>query len=106
MTLPAKFRIVRLSKTNEGVQEMGRITKTLTVSLPPQIYREVSKLAKLEKKTKSELFRDMVNVYEDYLNEKRWRQLRRLGRVTARKFNITSEADIERIVHEARAARG
>lgn len=84
---------------------MGRVTKTLTVSLPPQIYREVERLANEEGKTKSELFRDMINIYEDYLNEKRWRRLRRLGNETAKKLNITSEEDIEKLVHEARGIR-
>jgi metal-responsive CopG/Arc/MetJ family transcriptional regulator len=84
---------------------MSRITKTLTVSLPPQIYKEIEKLAKIERKTKSELFRDMVNVYEDYLDEKRWKRLRRLGKATAKKFDITSESDIERLVHESRGIR-
>ncbi|MDI6892809.1 MAG: ribbon-helix-helix protein, CopG family [Actinomycetota bacterium] len=84
---------------------MGRVTKTLTVSLPPQIFEEVERLAKQERKTKSELFRDMLNIYEDYLDEKRWRRLRRLGRETAKRLNITSEEDIEKLVHEARGIR-
>lgn len=84
---------------------MGRVSKTITVSLPPQVFNEVEKLAKQERKTKSELFRDMVGVYEDHLDEKRWRRLRRLGRETAKRFNITSEEDIERLVHEARGLR-
>jgi metal-responsive CopG/Arc/MetJ family transcriptional regulator len=84
---------------------MSRSTKTLTVSLPPQIFEEVEKLAAQEKKTKSELFRDMVRVYEDHLDENRWRRLKRLGRETAKKLNITSEEDIEKLVHEARGIR-
>lgn len=84
---------------------MGRITKTMTVSLPPRLYDEVEKLAKVEGKTKSELIRDMIHVYEDSLDEKRWRRLRRLGQATARRMNITSEADIERLVHEARGLK-
>lgn len=84
---------------------MGRITKTLTVSLPPRLLKEVEKLAKEQQKTKSELFRDMIGVYEDYLDEKRWHRLRRLGRQTAKRLNITSEKDIERLVHEARGIR-
>ena len=48
---------------------MGRTTKTLTVSLPPQIYEEIERLARLERKTKSELFRDMVKLYEDHLDD-------------------------------------
>lgn len=81
---------------------MGRTTKTLTVSLPPQIYEEIERLARLERKTKSELFRDMVKVYEDHLDEERWQKLRRLGRATARRYDLSSEQDIEKLIHEAR----
>jgi len=84
---------------------MGRTTRTLTVSLPPKIYDEIERLAKLERKTKSELFRDMVKIYEDHLDEERWLRLKRLGRATARKYRLTSEKDIERLVHEARGTR-
>lgn len=96
--------IVRHSKTQQELI-MARTTKTLTVSLPPQIYEEIERLAKLEKKTKSELFRDMVSVYEDHLDEKRRERLRRLGRATARKYRLSSEKDIEKLVHEARGIR-
>jgi len=85
--------------------KMSRSTKTLTASLPPQILEEIEKLADQEKKTKSGLFRDMVRVYEDHLDEKRWRKMKRLGRETARKLNITSEEDIEKLVHQARGIR-
>jgi metal-responsive CopG/Arc/MetJ family transcriptional regulator len=81
---------------------MARTTKTLTVSLPPQIFEEIERLAKLERKTKSELFRDMVKVYEDHLDEERWKRLRRLGRATAKKYRLSSDQDIEKLVHEAR----
>ncbi len=84
---------------------MSRVTKTLTVSLPPQVYREVENLAKLERKTKSELFRDMVAVYEDYLDEKRWLRIRRRGRQAVSELGLNSEEDIERLVHEARGHR-
>ena len=84
---------------------MGRTTKTLTVSLPPQIYEEIERLARLERKTKSELFRDMVKVYEDHLDEERWQRLRRLGRATAKKYRLSSDQDIEKLVHEARGIR-
>jgi metal-responsive CopG/Arc/MetJ family transcriptional regulator len=84
---------------------MGRTTKTLTVSLPPEIYEEIERLARLERKTKSELFRDMVSVYEDHLDEERWKRLRRLGRATAGKYRLSSEQDIEKLIHEARGIR-
>jgi metal-responsive CopG/Arc/MetJ family transcriptional regulator len=85
---------------------MARVTKTLTVSLPPQLYEEVKRLAEQEQKTKSELFRDMVRVYEDFLDERRWNRLRRRGAETARELGIKTDADIERLVHEARGVKG
>ena len=85
---------------------MARTTKTLTVSVPPQLYEEVERIAKLEHKTKSELFRDMLRVYEDFLDERRWRDLRRVGTESAKKLGVKTEADIERLVHEARGVKG
>jgi metal-responsive CopG/Arc/MetJ family transcriptional regulator len=96
--------IVRLSNTQEALN-MGRTTKTLTVSLPPEIFDEIANLAKLERKTKSELFRDMVRVYEDQLDEARWKKLRRLGKATAKKYRLTTAEDIEKLIHEARGGR-
>jgi metal-responsive CopG/Arc/MetJ family transcriptional regulator len=84
---------------------MGRTTKTLTVSLPPRIYEEIERLARLERKTKSELFRDMVKVYEEHLDEELWKRLRCLGRATASKYRLSSEHDIEKLIHEARGIR-
>jgi len=84
---------------------MARTTKTLTVSLPPRIYEEIERLARLERKTKSELFRDMVAVYEGHLDDERWNRFRRLGRATAKRYGLSSERDIEKLVHEARGIR-
>lgn len=85
---------------------MARATKTLTVSLPPQLFEEVERLAEQEQKTKSELFRDMLRVYEDFLDERRWRRMHRRGAESARKLGVKTEADIERLVHEARGVKG
>jgi metal-responsive CopG/Arc/MetJ family transcriptional regulator len=84
---------------------MARATKTLTVSLPPQLYEEVERIAEQEQKTKSELFRDMLRVYEDFLDERRWSRLRRTGAQSAKKLGVKTEADIERLVHEARGVK-
>jgi len=84
---------------------MGRISRTVTISLPPRLYEEVERLAKQENKTRSELFRDMIKVYEEYLDEKRLLRLRRLGKETASRYGIRSEDDIVKLVHEARGIR-
>jgi hypothetical protein len=56
---------------------MARTTKTLGFSVPPQVVREVESLARKERRTKSELFREMVRVYQRFRlqrdrDEARW----------------------------------
>jgi metal-responsive CopG/Arc/MetJ family transcriptional regulator len=56
---------------------MGRTTKILGFSVPPAVVREVETLAKAERRTKSELFREMVRVYRRFRlqrdrDEERW----------------------------------
>jgi metal-responsive CopG/Arc/MetJ family transcriptional regulator len=85
--------------------DMSRTTRTLTVSLPPRLYDEVERLAEQGNQTKSELVRDMIRVYEDYLDDRRWKHLRVIGAETAVRYDITSEKDIERLVHEARGIK-
>ena len=45
---------------------MGRTTKVLGFSVPPSLEKEVAQIAKEERRTKSELFREMVRVYKCY----------------------------------------
>src|SRR5450432_824390 len=49
---------------------MSRSTKTMGFSVPPTVAREVETLAKKERRTKSELFREMVRVYQRYREQR------------------------------------
>ena len=56
---------------------MARTTKTLGFSVPPTLAKEVESLARRERRTKSELFREMVRVYQRFRlqrdsDEARW----------------------------------
>ena len=56
-----------------------RTTKIVGFSVPPTLVREVELLARQERRTKSELFREMVRVYRRYRlqrdrDEERWIQ--------------------------------
>ena len=56
---------------------MSRTSQILAFSVPPTVAKEVEILAKRERRTKSELFREMVRVYGRYraqreLDEQRW----------------------------------
>ena len=55
----------------------GRTSRVLGFSVPPTVLREVEALAKAERRTKSELFREMVRVYSRFRlqrdrDEQRW----------------------------------
>jgi metal-responsive CopG/Arc/MetJ family transcriptional regulator len=55
----------------------GRTSRVVGFSVPPAVLREVESLAKAERRTKSELFREMVRVYRRYRrrrdqDEERW----------------------------------
>jgi metal-responsive CopG/Arc/MetJ family transcriptional regulator len=45
---------------------MSRITKILGFSVPPSMVEEVEQIAQEERRTKSELFREMLRVYQAY----------------------------------------
>ena len=49
---------------------MSRTTKILGFSVPPAVVKEVEALAKEERRTKSELFREMVRVYHRFRDQR------------------------------------
>src|SRR5438270_11888651 len=49
---------------------MSRTTQVIGFSVPPTVVREVESLAKQERRTKSELFREMVRVYQRYREQR------------------------------------
>lgn len=59
----------------------GRKTDVLSFSVPPETKREFKKLAEEQGMGASELFREMVRVYEDYREEKEFRRLQRYGAI-------------------------
>ena len=58
------------SKFNQVKTKMSRVTKVLGFSVPPTVVREVESIAKKERRTKSELFREMVRVYQRFREQR------------------------------------
>jgi metal-responsive CopG/Arc/MetJ family transcriptional regulator len=59
----------------------GRKTDVLSFSVPPETKREFKRLAREQGMGASELFREMVRVYEDYREEREFRRLQRYGAI-------------------------
>ncbi|MGH2668126.1 MAG: ribbon-helix-helix domain-containing protein [bacterium] len=81
---------------------MGRRTKVVGFSVPPDVAEDYERLAARQRTSKSELFRQMVETYKAKLEEEEFFRLqRRMARRTRRQGGLT-EKDIERIVFEDR----
>lgn len=76
-----------------------RTTKVLTLSLPPEMVKEVERLTKEEKRTKSELFREALR---KYINDRRWQQIRQWGIKTVQEISISSEEEVNELIHKHR----
>ena len=71
---------------------VGRKTEILSFSVPPETKWEFKALAKEQGMGASELFREMVRVYEDYREEKEFRRLQRYGAIqTLERFGSEEE---------------
>ena len=72
---------------------------SITLSVPPDLATKFEKLAKAEAKNKSQLFQEMVSVYEQHRQEIEFLALQRYGGKQARKKGILTEADVEALIH-------
>ena len=78
------------------------LPRTVTISLPPALAREVDRVARAERRSRSELLREAFRQYVARLE--RWERIFAIGTRTARRAGIT-EADVARAVKERRRAR-
>ena len=76
-----------------------RTTKIQTISLPPEIVKQIEKIIKEEGMTKSELFREALR---EYIRKRRWEKIREYGARKAAEFGGVKEEDVERIIDEYR----
>ena len=75
-----------------------RSTKTLSVTLPPEMLSRAEKLAEKENRTMSELVREALRHYE---RERWWEETNAYGRARAQALGVR-EDDVDRLIHEAR----
>ncbi len=77
---------------------MGRVSKVLSFSLPPDTASKIESLAMSENRSRSELLREMVSVYERFQAEAEWQELFAFGEETAQRFKIKSEDELFKIL--------
>ena len=77
---------------------MGRTTRVISISIPPEMTSQIDRLAKNESRTRSELLREALR---RYLEEQTWKKIFNYGRMKARTLEITAK-ETEEIVDEYR----
>jgi CopG family transcriptional regulator/antitoxin EndoAI len=77
---------------------MARTTKTVTLSLPPEMADKIEELMKEEGRTRSELLREALRRYAE---EQEWKKIYHYGEIKSRKRGI-SEDQIEDIIDARR----
>ncbi len=78
-----------------------RTTKTLSITLPPEMLARATEMAKREHRTMSELVREALREYE---RKNWWADMNDFGRARAAERGLT-EGDVENAVREVRRER-
>lgn len=68
----------------------------VSISLPRVLAQRLAQTSKKEGRTKSGFIKEMLG---RYLEDVRWERIYRRGEETTRRLNITSEEDIDKILH-------
>ena len=67
---------------------MPRTTKTITISLPPEVVGQINSLTKKEGRTRTEVLREALRRYAE---DQEWKALLQYGQKQARKRGITKD---------------
>lgn len=74
-----------------------RNTEVISISLPKEIAFRLEEVRKRLGQSRSAFIASLINRISE---DERWERLYKKGAETAKKFKITSEEDIDRILHE------
>ena len=75
-----------------------RTTTNISITLPPTLLKEATRIAKKEGRTQSELFREALR---QYVQDQEWRSLRAYGSAKSKALGLKA-SDVPRLVKEYR----
>ena len=79
---------------------LSRKSRVLSLSVSPEISRELDNIVKTGDKSRSEIFKEMFKIYKESLAEREWRELFSFGDETAKRFKIKDEEELFKILDE------
>lgn len=74
-----------------------RNTEVISISLPKNVLRKLEEARKSSGQSKSALISSLI---EKKADDELWERVYSIGRRIAKRYKITSEDDIDRILHE------
>jgi len=78
------------------MNQIKRTTTVVSLSLTPDVVKKLEKGRKKHAQSRSAFISALI---EKALEEERWQRIYQKGQETAQAFHITSEADIDTILH-------
>lgn len=79
------------------MKSVQRSTEVISISLSKKTAEKLERVRQLYGQSRSALISSLINQTAE---KDRWEKIYKKGAQTARKFKITSEEDIDRILHE------
>lgn len=79
------------------MKTIQRNTEVVSISLPKNIARKLDQARSMRGQSRSAYVASLIN---QQIQEENWQKMYTWGKETAKKFRITSEDDIDRILHE------
>jgi len=68
--------------------------------MPPELYKDVEKLAEEQAKAKGEFVREVIRQY--VATDRRWKEIRKWGEKSAQRLGIKDQRDVEGILEQYR----
>lgn len=78
---------------------MPRSTAIISISLPQDQALDLTKWARLERKTKTELIKEAIKWYRRWQLKRDIAELRKEGEKIRKEFNIKTEDDLYEFIH-------
>ena len=75
-----------------------RATEVISVSLPKPVVKKLEKARSIRGQSRSAFIASLI---DQIAEEERWQRIYKKGATTASAFKITSEEDIDKILHAA-----
>lgn len=85
--------------SNKQSPSTSRNTQVLSVSLAPEVYKQLERLARSKRRSKSRLVSDMIVEYSVSDFRKQWAKVRKMGEEIRKEYKFKNEDELFEYIH-------